>query len=145
MVLCAFFYLAAVIRYISYKNNATSASLRRKSNAEMRLLAAAIIVFISMAFYSVYQICLGVFSFLEKGDIVNIVISQWYLINDIFAMINPWSLLLTCSVIRKYLWRAICAKKLHSGSISAQTSTMTASAQRNITMSTISGPRVMTF
>uniref|UniRef100_A0A914XRN4 G-protein coupled receptors family 1 profile domain-containing protein n=1 Tax=Plectus sambesii TaxID=2011161 RepID=A0A914XRN4_9BILA len=143
MVSCAFFYIAAVVRYVTYKKNVISSSLKKKNNSEMRLLAAAIIVFISMAFYSIYQICLGVFSFLEKGDIVNTVISQWYLINDVFAMINPWSLLLTCSSIRRHLWRAVGVKQSQNAAVSAQTDTALASVQRNKLTSTLSTPRIV--
>jgi hypothetical protein len=93
----------------------------QKNNAEIRLCFAAIIVFISMTVYALFELSLAVFSFLQNPAMVDNIIPNFYIINDIFAMINPWSLVLTSSSIRVFM-----LKMIGLGPITSVAPTMTA-------------------
>ena len=109
MIGCASLYTATIFAYLKHKTT-IPAAIHHKNKPELRLLAAAIIVFICLAVYAIFQTLVAYFSFTNKPLIVNIIYSQWYLINDIFALISSWSLLLTCSTIRQFMLKMLPVK-----------------------------------
>jgi hypothetical protein len=97
-IICAVLYTVAITKYIKH-NKTTSIAQRRQNNIEIRLMFYAVIMFVCLTVYALYQLSVAYFSYMNNGAAIATLLTQYYLINDVFVMINPWSLLITCAAV----------------------------------------------
>uniref|UniRef100_A0A914WDY0 BPTI-like C-terminal domain-containing protein n=1 Tax=Plectus sambesii TaxID=2011161 RepID=A0A914WDY0_9BILA len=75
MVACLILYALTIINYLRHKRSIPVA-MRQKSKPELRLLASAIVVFLCLSVYAVFQALISYLSFINDLATVNLLYSQ---------------------------------------------------------------------
>uniref|UniRef100_A0A914W522 Serpentine receptor class gamma n=1 Tax=Plectus sambesii TaxID=2011161 RepID=A0A914W522_9BILA len=105
-------YVAATVHLSKVSNSiGPTTYIQNGLKVEYRLMVCALLIFISMLIYVLYQVLTFVIIMTKRADLMLGLYDWWYIVADQFTLINPWSILASSTTVRRGLlhmlgWRS---------------------------------------